>query len=100
MSLIQKVRYDKRTTNFTPEEERYWMHFLQGDRLIGDYIKSQIRLNPTLRREILNQPVCTRCEKFCFFDKDGTAICPTCGTKGSANKTNTVKIHLTGGHYR
>lgn len=100
MSLIQKVRYDKRTTTFTPEEERYWMHFLQGDPLIGDYIKSQIRHNPQLRREILNQPVCPRCEKFCFYDKNGTAQCVTCGTNVSASKTNRVKIHLAEGHYR
>lgn len=93
------VRYDKSTTVMTPEEKRYWTHFLSGDPLVGDYIRSQIRHNPNLRREILNQPVCGRCEGFTFYHKGG-AQCPTCGTWTPAGKTHKVKIHLAEGHYR
>lgn len=99
MSQLTKVRYDKRTTNMDHKEEQYWLHFLQGDRLVGDYIKSQMRHNPQLRREILNQPVCKKCEKFCFFHKGG-AQCPTCGTWTPEGQTHKVKIHLAEGHFR
>jgi hypothetical protein len=99
VSQLTKVRYDKSTTKLDPKEENYWMHFLQGDPIIGDYIKSQMRHNPQMRREILNQPVCPKCEKFCFYHKGG-AQCPTCGTWTPENSTHKAKIHLAGGYYR
>lgn len=97
--MLAKVRYDKRTTNFDPEEERYWMHFLKGDPMIGDHIRSQMRQNPTFRRELFNQHICERCEKFTFFHKGGV-MCPSCGHFSPEGKTHKVKIHLAGGHFR
>ena len=92
------VRYDTRTTKFDPREEAYWMHALKGDPLIGDYIKSQMRLNPMFNREIFDQPVCARCEKLAFHHKDGV-MCPSCG-HFSNTKTHKVKIHLAECHYK
>lgn len=97
--MLAKVKFDNRTTVLSPEEKNYWMHFLSGDPIIGDYIRSQIRHNPQLRREILNQPVCGRCEGFTFYHKGG-AQCPTCGHWTPEGKTHKVKIHIAEGHYR
>lgn len=99
MSQLTKVRYDKSTTTMDHSEEKYWMHFLQGDPLIGNYIRSQMRHNPQMRKELMNQPVCPKCEKFCFYHKGG-AQCPTCGHWTPENSTHKVKIHLAGGHYK
>jgi tRNA(Ile2) C34 agmatinyltransferase TiaS len=93
------IRYDKSTTVMDAKEQMYWMHFLKGDPIIGDYIRSQMRQNPTFRRELFDQPVCPRCEKFCFYHKGG-AQCPSCGHWTPENQTHKVKIHLAEGHYR
>ena len=101
MSLTA-VRYDKRTTNFNPDEEKFWLHWLSRDskdHQVRDYIKSQIRHNPTLRRELLEQPVCEKCEGFTFFHHGG-AQCVACGHWTPESQTHAVKIHLAGGHYR
>jgi hypothetical protein len=97
--MLAKVRYDNRTTSMTQDEQKYWMHFLQGDPLVGDYIRSQMRHDPNYRRQVMNQPVCPSCEKFMFYDKDGTATCMTHGTV-AIDKTHKVKIHLAEGHFR
>lgn len=102
MNQLAKVRYDKRTTKFDPQEERYWLHYLSRDskdRMVSDYIRSQITKNPHLRRELFNQPVCRRCEGFTFFHKGG-AMCPSCGEWTPESQTHTVKIHLAEGYYR
>lgn len=98
MNQLTKVRYDKQTTHLDTKEERYWMHFLQGDPLIGAYIRSQMRHNPQFRRELYNQPVCSKCEKFAFHHKEGV-MCPTCG-HWTPSKTHKVMIHMKEGHYR
>lgn len=97
--LINTVRYDKRTTNMDAREQYYWMHYLQNDPLVGDYIRSQIRQNPQLRKEVLNQPVCGRCEKFAFYHKDGV-MCPSCGSFTLKSKTHKVREHVKGGYYK
>jgi len=97
--FLHTVKYDKRTTFLDPREEAYWLHFLSRDPQIGDYIRSQLRHNPRLRREVLKQPVCPRCEGFTFFHKGG-AQCPSCGTWTPEGKTHSLKIHLREGHYR
>lgn len=97
--LINTVRYDKRTVNMDAQEQYYWMHFLQNDPLVGDYVRSQIRQNPTFRKDVLNQPVCGRCEKFAFFHKGGV-MCPSCGSFTPLERTHKVKEHIKGGHYR
>lgn len=98
--MLAKVRYDKSTTQMDSKEQSYWMHFLRDEKgMVGDYIRSQIRQNPTFRRELMNQPVCSRCEGFTFFHQGG-AQCSTCGTWTPMNQTHKVKIHLKDGHYR
>jgi len=97
--MLAKVRYDKRTTVMTSDEQKYWMKFLSGDPLIGDYIRSQMRHNPQMRREIMNQPVCSKCEGFTFYHQGG-AQCPTCGTWTPEGQTHKVKIHLSEGYYK
>lgn len=97
--MLHKVRYDKSTTTLDQQEEKYWLHFLSRDPLVGDYIRSQIRHNPQLRREILNQPVCPSCEGFLFYDKNDTAMCPKHG-RVAIDKTHKVKVHLAEGYYR
>lgn len=97
--MLAKVRYDKRSSVMTQDEQKYWMKFLSGDPLIGDYIRSQMRHNPQMRRDIMNQPVCGKCEGFTFFHKGG-AQCPTCGTWTPEGQTHKVKIHLAEGYYR
>lgn len=97
--LVNTVRYDKRTTNLDPKEEMFFMHYLQNDPLVGDYIRSQMQMNPTFRKEVLNQPVCPRCEGFCFFNKGG-AQCPKCGQWTPENQTHRVKEHMRGGYHR
>lgn len=96
--FLHTVKYDKKTTYLDPEEEKYWLHFLSRDPIIGDYIRSQIRANPQLRREILNQPVCPKCEGFMFFHKNG-ALCPSCGTF-VPERSHTLKKHLREGYYK
>lgn len=96
--MLVKVRYDTSTTVMGVEQQRYWMHALQGDPLIGAYIRSQMRQNPQMRREIFNQPVCARCEKFAFHHKNGVQ-CPSCG-HFEPTKTHTLKTHLKEGHFR
>lgn len=101
MSQLTKVRYDKSTTNLDQNEEKYWLHFLANDTRdtkVRDYIRSQLRLNPEYRREILNQPVCPKCERFAFHHKEGV-MCTSCG-HWSPNKTHKVKIHMAEGMYR
>lgn len=97
--MLAKVRYDKSTTVMDTQEKNYWTKFLSGDPLIGDYIRSQMRHNPQMRREILNQPVCGKCEGFTFYHKGG-AQCPTCGTWTPEGQTHKVKIHLAEGYYK
>lgn len=102
MNHIAAVKFDKSTTNFDPKEELYWIHFLSRDNkehTVRDYINSQIRKNPMLRRELLNQPVCPRCEGFTFFHKGG-AMCPSCGLWTPENQTHSVKTHLREGWYK
>jgi len=96
--FISTVRHDKRTTFMDPKEEAYWMHFLSRDPLVGDYIRSQMQVNPKLRREVMNQPVCERCEGFTFFHKGG-AQCSACG-HWSKDQTHTLKKHIREGYYR
>jgi ribosomal protein L37E len=101
VSQLTKVRYDKSTTNFDPSEEKYWLHFLANDSkdpTVRDFIRSQLRVNPQYRRDVLNQVICARCERFAFHHKDGVQ-CTSCG-HWSPNKTNKVKIHLAEGRYR
>lgn len=95
---LNVVRFDTRTTKLDPQEERYWLHALQGDPIVGDYIRSQMRLNPTFNREIFNQPVCEKCERIAFHHKNGV-MCATCG-HWSTGKTHKIKIHLSEGHYK
>ena len=97
--MLHRVRYDRSTQVMDEAEKRYWFHFLSRDPLVGDYIRSQMRHNPQLRREIMNQPVCPRCEGFMFYHKDGSQ-CSACGTWVPEGKTHKVKIHLAEGHYR
>lgn len=101
MSLIA-ARYDYSTTVMTPQEQRYWMHFLANDgkdRMVSDYIKSQMAKNPQLRKELLEQPVCPRCEGFTFFHKGG-AQCTKCGTWVPEDKTHSARTHIREGMYR
>lgn len=101
MSLIA-ARYDFNSTVMTPEEQRYWMHFLASDgkdRMVSDYIKSQIAKNPSFRKELMQQPVCPRCEGFTFFHKGG-AQCTKCGKWTPDNQTHSVKRHLKEGLFR
>lgn len=97
--MLAKVRYDKSTTKLDQKEEKYWLKFLSGDPLIGDYIRSQMRHDPNIRRTIMNQPVCGRCEGFTFHHKGG-AQCPTCGHWTPEGQTHKVKIHLAKGYFR
>lgn len=99
MSQLTKVRYDKSTTTLSPDEEMYWLHFLKGDPIVGSYIRSQMRENPNIRRDLMNQPVCPKCERFCFYHKGG-AQCPTCGTWTPEANTHKAKIHLAQGFYK
>ncbi|GCL71791.1 hypothetical protein PN4B1_16960 [Paenibacillus naphthalenovorans] len=101
MSLTA-VRYDKQTHMFDPQEEKFWLHYLSRDskdRMVRDYIRSQITKNPNLRKEILQQPVCIKCEGFTFFHKGG-AQCVACGHWTPDNQTHSVKEHMRGGYYR
>lgn len=101
MSNLTKVRFDKSTTVMDRNEELYWMHFLSNqkkDPIVGSYIASQLKANPQYRREIMNQPVCERCECFAFHHKEGV-MCSSCG-HFSRGKTHKVKIHLAEGYHR
>ena len=97
--LMHTVRMDKKTTFMNQQEEKYWYHFLSSDPMVGDYIRSQLRHNPKLRREILNQPVCPKCEGFMFFHQNG-AQCVACGTFVVEGREHTLKKHVREGHYR
>lgn len=79
------------------QEERYWMHALSGDPLIGSYLRSQGMFN-NWQQIATNQPICIKCERMAFHHKDGIA-CPSCGYMGPAEKIK-LKIHLSGGGYR
>ena len=96
--LILTVKHYKRTLFMDPKEELYFMHFLKDDPTIGSYIRSQMRVNPTFRRDILKQNVCIKCEGFTFFHKGGV-MCPSCG-HWSPDKTVTVKDHIKTGGYK
>lgn len=95
--MLHKVKFDKKTVNLDPDEERYWMHALKGDPLIGPYIRNQMRHNPDLR-DIAAHPVCIRCEKFSFHHKGGV-MCPSCGYFNPV-KTHDIKAHIRGGHFK
>lgn len=102
LSQLTKVRFNRETTVLDPQEEKYWLHFLASegkDRMVSDYIKSQITKNPQLRKELLNQPVCPKCEGFTFFHKGG-AQCTKCGTWTPENQTHSVRVHMRGGFYK
>lgn len=99
---LSVVKYDKRTHHLDPQEEKYWLHFLSRDsrdRQVQSYIQSQIKLNPQLRRELLNQPVCVKCEGFTFFHKGG-AQCVACGHWTPESQTHSAREHMRGGYYR
>lgn len=100
--MIAQVKFDKSTTYLDPQEEKFWLHFLANDgkdKMVSDYIRSQIAKNPNLRKELLNQPVCPRCEGFTFFHKGG-AQCTKCGTWTPEHETHSAKAHMRGEYYR
>lgn len=100
--MLIKARYNYNSQQMTPDEEMYWLHYLSRDskdHMVRDYIRSQIKHNPNLRRELLKQPVCVKCEGFTFFHKGG-AQCVACGHWTPQNQTHSVKIHMREGHYR
>ena len=97
--MLIKVNHDYSSHTMSPAQLKYWYHFFDGDEIIGGYVRSQIRQNPQFRREVLNQPVCVKCEKFGFWHKGGVQ-CPTCGHWAPENQTHKVKIHLKEGHYQ
>ena len=99
--LLSTVRYDKSTTKFSPDEEKYWLHFLSNDSkdpTVRDYIRSQLKQNPEYRREVLNQVICQKCERFAFHHNGGV-MCAACG-HWSKEKTAKVKDHLRTGGFR
>lgn len=81
----------------TPQEERYWMHALQGDPLIKNFLQSQGVFTNWIGKA-MNQPICPKCERMAFHHKGGVA-CPSCGYMGLAEKRK-LKIHLKDGGYR
>jgi hypothetical protein len=97
--LLHTVKYDKSTSFMDPKEELFFLHYLKNDPSIGEYIRSQLYRNPTFRKEILQQPVCPRCEGFMFF-RDNGAQCPKCGTWVHESKTHSVKNHMRGGFHK
>lgn len=98
MSQLHKVRFDTNTTVFDPSEERYWLNALKGDPIIGQYIRNQIKNNPTYNREIFDHLICGRCEKIAFHHKNGVQ-CPSCG-HWTPYKTPKIKDHIRSGGYK
>lgn len=89
------VKVNHNTHQMTSEEQRYWMHALEGDPLIGDFLRRQ---GVDMRKKALNQPICERCEKLAFWHKSGV-MCPSCGHEGPS-KTHKLKIHLRDGYFK
>lgn len=84
--------------NMTPQEERYWMHALSGDPIIGSFLRQQGMFTDWVQRAA-NQPICPRCERMAFHHTGGTVACPSCGYMGVSEKIK-LKIHLRDGGYR
>ena len=97
--FLHTVKYNKDTSYLDPKEEMFFLHFLQNDPSIGEYIRSQMYRNPHFRSDILKQPVCPHCEAFMFFHKGG-AQCPKCATWVSESQTHSVKEYVRGGYYK
>jgi hypothetical protein len=85
------------TRYMTPQEERYMLHLLSGDPLIGSFIRNQLRHGAG--DPLANLPVCPKCERPSLYHDNG-AICPTCGTFAVKEKTHRVKDHIRQGYYR
>jgi hypothetical protein len=85
------------TRYMTPQEERYMLHLLSGDPLIGNFIRNQLRHGAG--DPLANLPVCPKCERPSLYHDNG-AICPTCGTFAVKEKTHRVKDHIRQGYYR
>ena len=81
----------------TAQEERYWLHSLSGDPLIGSFLRTQGMFGDW-RQRALSQPVCGRCQKLAFHHENGT-ICPSCGHY-SVGKGLKLKVHLRDGLYK
>lgn len=92
------AKFDTKSTVMTPQEERYWLHALKADPIMGSFIKSQAKMNDNFSKEIFDLPVCEKCEKLALHHKDGV-MCMTCG-HWSKGKTHKVKQHIAGGMYR
>lgn len=97
---LHKVNFDYSSTEMSPSQIKYWAHFFKGDPIIGDYIENQSKKNVLLSRELMDQPVCKSCEKFCFFDKDGHSVCPTCGDRFKETESHSFITHIKEGYYR
>lgn len=82
----------------TEQERKYWLSALEGDPLIGDFLRKQSFHGVDPLKKAMSQPVCGRCEKMCFFHEKGV-ICPSCGNI-SPEKTHKLAIHLRDGHYK
>jgi len=81
----------------TAQEERYWLHSLSGDPLIGSFLRTQGMFgDPRIRA--LNQPVCS-CERLAFWHENGI-LCPSCGKFTPKEKTHKLKTHLSEGWYK
>lgn len=79
------------------QEERYWIHALSGDPLIGNFLKQQgAFVDP--RKRAMNQPVCERCEKLAFWHKEGVQ-CPSCGHWAPV-RMHKVKEHIRDGLFK
>jgi hypothetical protein len=85
------------TRFMTPQEEKYMLHLLSGDPLIGNFIRNQLRHGAG--DPLANLPVCPKCERPSLYHDNG-AICPTCGTFAVKEKTHRVKDHIRQGYYR
>ena len=70
-------------------DPKYAKHMFLSNTLIEQFVK---HLGGGL--DLLNQPVCTHCEKPCAWDKGGSAYCFSCNKSIPAKDAITVKLYL------
>lgn len=62
-------------------EQNMWLHFLSGDPMFKDFVKSQTMAGENPFQRVGSQPICPRCERPGFYHMDGM-VCTNCGHTG------------------
>lgn len=83
----------------TAQEERFWMHALSKDPVVGSYLRNQARHGVDVMKQARNMLVSPCCEAAALHHQGGI-LCAACGKWSPKGSTHKVIDHIRGGYYR